>query len=119
VNSQLAAPPTSTAAAASNSVAAAPEGAFAIQVAALNDPLRAKDIAGELMATGLPAYLVIPPASDPDAPYKVRVGPYATRDAAEKTAGILEKRRGEKLWVMRERGLEITKATEITTKERR
>jgi cell division septation protein DedD len=95
---------TSTAARAGTSVSVVPEAAFAIQIAALNDPVRAKDMAGELMATGLPAYLVVPPAADPDAPYKVRVGPYTTRAAAEKTAAALERRRGEKLWVMRERG---------------
>ena len=71
------------------------------------------------MAAGMPAYLVIPPAADPDAPYKVRVGPYTTRAAAEKTALVLGQRRGEKVWVMREMSLEGTKGTEVTTKERR
>ena len=73
--------------------------AFAIQIAALNDPLRAKEIVNRLQETGMPAYLVNPPSTDPDAPYRVRVGPYATRAAAEKTAAALEKSRGEKLWV--------------------
>jgi cell division septation protein DedD len=73
--------------------------AFAIQVAALNDPLRARDMVDALKATGMPAYLVPPPDSDPDAPYRVRVGPYSTRVAAQETAATLEKNRGEKLWV--------------------
>ncbi len=79
-------------------------GSFAIQIAALNDPLRAKDIVRDLQASGMPAYLVPPVAADPDAPYRVRVGPYATRAAAARTAAALEERRGEKLWVMRAGG---------------
>ena len=55
-----------------------------------------------LKATGLPAYLVTPPTGEPDGPYRVRIGPYLTRAAAQKTAAALEKRRGEKLWVTRE-----------------
>ena len=77
--------------------------AFAIQIAALNDPLRAREIVNRLKQTGMPAYLVNPPSTDPDAPYRVRIGPYATRGAAEKTAAALEKSRGEKLWVTREK----------------
>ncbi len=85
--------------------AAAPVGppAFAIQIAALNDPLRAREIVTSLKETGLPAYLVNPPRTDPDAPYRIRLGPYGTRSAAEKTAAALEKSRGEKLWVTREK----------------
>jgi hypothetical protein len=77
--------------------------AFAIQIAALNDPLRAREIVNQLKETGMAAYLVHPPSTDPDAPYRVRIGPYATRGAAETTAAALEKSRGEKLWVTREK----------------
>ncbi len=86
------------------SAAAAPPAdasAFAVQIAALNDPDRANDLVRDLQATGMPAYLVSPRPADPDAPYRVRVGPYATRAAAQKTASALEERRGEKLWVTR------------------
>ena len=76
---------------------------FAIQIAALNDPLRAKDAVQQLKVNGLPAYLVSPPASDPDAPYRVRVGPYRSREEAQKTAATLEAQRNEKLWVTREK----------------
>ena len=82
---------------------AAGASAFAIQIAALNDPLRAREIVNRLKQTGMPAYLVNPPSTDPDAPYRVRVGPYATRAAAEKTAAALEQSRGEKLWVTKEK----------------
>jgi len=75
---------------------------FTIQIAALNDPLRAKDAVQQLKANGLPAYLVNPPASDPDAPYRVRVGPYRSREEAQKTAATLEAERKQKLWVTKE-----------------
>ena len=76
---------------------------FAIQIAALNDPLRAKDTVQKLKAAGMPAYLVSPPPSDPDAPYRVRLGPYNSREEALKVAATLEAQRGEKLWVTREK----------------
>jgi cell division septation protein DedD len=46
---------------------------------------------------------VTPSASDPDAPYRVRAGPYASREAAQKAAATLEAQRGEKVWVTREK----------------
>ncbi|HEY7498674.1 MAG TPA: SPOR domain-containing protein [Vicinamibacterales bacterium] len=76
---------------------------FAVQIIALNDPSRARDAVAELKAAGLPAYLVEPPASDPDGPYRVRLGRYATRADAEAAATALEKSRGEKYWVIKER----------------
>jgi cell division septation protein DedD len=76
---------------------------FAIQITAVNDPLRAADIIEQLRKDGYSAYLVLPPASEPDAPYKVRVGFYATRAEADQEARVLEKRRKEKVWVVRER----------------
>jgi cell division septation protein DedD len=78
------------------------ESAFAIQIAALSDPVRARDVVKALKATGMPAYLVTPSAGEPDGPYRVRIGPYLTRAAAQKTATALEKSRGEKLWVTKE-----------------
>jgi cell division septation protein DedD len=80
----------------------AQQGRFAIQVAALNDPARARELVERLRSAGHPSYLVEPPAADPDAPYKVRVGHYPTRSAAEPTLRALEKERGEKLWIVRE-----------------
>ena len=78
-------------------------GKFTIQIAALNDPLRAKDAVLQLMKRGMPAYLLDPPSSDPDGPYRVRVGPYNTREEAQKIAASLEQQRHEKVWVTRER----------------
>jgi cell division septation protein DedD len=77
--------------------------AFAIQIGAFNDSTRAAEALRALEAAGLPAYVVAPPASDPDAPYRVRVGRYETRAEAQSVASSLEKTRREKLWVVRER----------------
>jgi cell division septation protein DedD len=76
---------------------------YAIQIIALHDPSRARDAVTELKAAGFPAYLVEPPPSDPDGPYRVRLGRYASRADAQAAAADLEKRRGEKYWVIRER----------------
>jgi cell division septation protein DedD len=76
-----------------------PSGPFTVQVAALNDPLRARHIVDDLQDAGFEAYLVEPPAADPDGPYRVRVGRYGSRVTAQRTADALERRLGEKLWV--------------------
>jgi cell division septation protein DedD len=73
---------------------------FAIQVAALSDPARARALVQELKAAGFPAFVVEPGAADPQAPYRIRVGPYATRAAVDKALAALEQKRGEKLWVI-------------------
>ena len=75
---------------------------YAVQVAALSDPLRARVMAETLSAAGFPAYVVPPGPSDPDGPYRVRVGRYRTRQAASGAAATLQKLRGEKLWVINE-----------------
>ena len=75
---------------------------YAVQIAALNDPLRARGMAETLAAAGFPAYVVPPGPSDPDGPYRVRVGHYRTRQAASGAAATLQKLRGEKLWVINE-----------------
>lgn len=93
----------SRAASASASSAELLPASFAIQIAALSDPLRAREIVRALKARGIPAYLVAPTAAEPDGLYRVRVGPYLTRAAAQKTATALEKSRGEKMWVTKER----------------
>ena len=74
---------------------------FTIQIAALRDATRAVALAGELKAAGFPAY--VEPAAAEGVWHRVRVGRYATRAAVEKILVQLEKRRGEKLWVIRER----------------
>jgi cell division septation protein DedD len=58
-------------------------------------------LAAELKAAGFPAYVEPEAAGSPW--HRVRVGRYATRAAVEKVLVRLEKRRSEKLWVIRER----------------
>jgi cell division septation protein DedD len=76
-------------------------GIFTIQVAALNDPLRAREMVADLTAGGFAAYLVEPSPSDPDGPFRVRVGRFASRALAQQTARALESRLSLKLWVTR------------------
>ena len=78
-------------------------GKFAIQIAALNDQSRARDAVQQLKSAGMPAYLLEPPASEPDGPYRVRLGPYASREEAQKVAATLEAQRGAKVWVTTEK----------------
>jgi cell division septation protein DedD len=75
---------------------------YTIQIAALSDSTNAQALLAELKASGLPAYIKQPGLSDP-ALYRIRVGPYKTRAAAENAVTALERQRGEKLWVTRER----------------
>jgi hypothetical protein len=79
----------------------AAERGFAIQIAALNDPVRARELVRDLNGSGLAAYVLEPTAADPDAPFRVRVGPYDTASSAQTAVAALEKIRREKLWVIR------------------
>ena len=91
-------------AAAGHTTEAAPRSAaaaFTIQVAALNDQERARELVAELKASGFAAYLLEPDA-DEDGPFRVRVGRFGTRAQAERTAGALESRVNQKMWVTRE-----------------
>jgi cell division septation protein DedD len=74
---------------------------YAVQVAALSDIDNAREIVLRLGASGLPAYLIEPPAGD--SLYRVRVGTYPTRAAALKVAADLGGSLGVKVWVMREK----------------
>jgi cell division septation protein DedD len=76
---------------------------YVIQVAALTDPVRAKALVKSLQASGYPAYLLEPPPSDPAGLFKIRIGHYSTLAAAETMRAQLERQRGEKLWITRER----------------
>jgi cell division septation protein DedD len=75
---------------------------FAVQVAALLDPLRARALVRELASAGYPAYLMPPGINDPDGPYRIRVGGYRTRAAANAAAIALGRQRNEELWVIRD-----------------
>jgi cell division septation protein DedD len=73
-----------------------------LQVAAFDDPLRARRLVAELAAGGFDAYLGEPPLDNPDAPYRVRVGAYATRAEAEVAAAAVTRAVGQKPWITRE-----------------
>ena len=75
---------------------------FALQIAAFDDPLRARKLAGELSSTGFAAYIVEPTANNPNAPYRVRIGSYPTRVDAERAAVAVMKTVGQKPWITRE-----------------
>ena len=80
----------------------APRG-FTIQVAALSDLESARALAAELQRAGYKSYVVNPPPEDANGLYRVRVGRYTTRASANRVVTRLERLRGEKLWVTRER----------------
>ncbi|OFW07271.1 MAG: hypothetical protein A3H96_17270 [Acidobacteria bacterium RIFCSPLOWO2_02_FULL_67_36] len=75
---------------------------FAVQVAALLNRDSAAALVRELKAAGLPVYLLESPDA-PDSLVRVRVGPFKSRTAAERAARRLERQRGGKLWVIKER----------------
>jgi cell division septation protein DedD len=77
-------------------------GSFTVQIAALDDPLRAASLVEDLQRRGYAAYLVKPPASDPDAPFRVRVGRYDSRAEADRSADALERVAGGKVWIVRD-----------------
>jgi len=65
-------------------------GGFAIQVAALSDAARAKELQAKITAGGMKAYTeVVQTAKGPVT--RVRVGPYASRESAEKARSQLQK----------------------------
>jgi len=65
-------------------------GGFVIQVAALSDAARAKELQEKIAGSGLKAYTeIVQTANGPVT--RVRVGPYASRDAAEKARPSLQR----------------------------
>jgi hypothetical protein len=71
---------------------------FTIQVAALTAADAARDIAADLKRDGFDAYIV-EPAANADGLYRVRVGTYLNRAAAQRVVARLERELGLKLWV--------------------
>ena len=76
--------------------------AYTIQIAALVNEENARALTAELKRAGFAAYLLVPPPEG-DELYRVRVGHYASRTAAQATVDHLEQRLGLKLWVTRSR----------------
>ncbi|MBX3651197.1 MAG: SPOR domain-containing protein [Burkholderiales bacterium] len=70
--------------------AAKSAGSFVIQVAALSDAARAKELQAKITAGGMKAYTeVVQTAKGPVT--RVRVGPYTSRESAEKARSQLQK----------------------------
>ena len=63
---------------------------FSVQIAALRDELRAKQLAREVQAAGFPATIVESGASRDARIFRVRVGRYEDRAGAVKVAGEIE-----------------------------
>jgi len=61
-----------------------------LQVAALSSADQANRLLDELLDEGFPAFLVRPEPSDDPRLYRVRVGPFATEEAASLARGALE-----------------------------
>ena len=80
----------------------ATEGIF-IQVGAFADKEPARRLQLRLQEKKLPVILVLPEDSE-DQRWRVRVGPYQQRDAAEKVAKDLKRNERLPTWVMREAG---------------
>jgi hypothetical protein len=100
---RAAAPSTGRAATAASPSSSGELERFSVQIAALTDPVRARLMVERLRGQGFPSYLVEPDASNPDGPYKVRIGGYPSRSAAQKVAEAIEKATGDKVWVIKER----------------
>jgi cell division septation protein DedD len=76
---------------------------FAVQVGAFSERSAADQLVGSLRGDRFPAYLV-EGAPGEGARFRVRVGPYATREEASGQAGRLKERRRLPTWVIREGG---------------
>lgn len=70
-------------------VKAAPNGKFVVQVAALADTAKAKQLQQRVAGAGVKAYTEVVRTAKGNVT-RVRAGPYATREAAEKARGLLK-----------------------------
>ena len=74
---------------------------YTVQVAALRSPGAAEAFAARLREKGYPAYVVEPAPDGPAAMYRVRVGRYADRGAAERVLRRLAQEEQLKPWITR------------------
>ena len=77
-------------AAAAESAKSAAAGAYVVQVAALADPAKVKQLQKQMAGAGLKTYTEVVPTQNGEVT-RVRAGPYATREAAEKARTQLKK----------------------------
>ncbi len=76
------------------------DGGVAVQVGAFADKPSAERLAGSLRDKGYPAYLA--PGGTGSARWRVRVGPWPTRDAGERAAARLKREERLPTWVLEE-----------------
>ena len=73
---------------------------FAVQISAVRNGDSARALAKSLQSAGYPAYVLAPSA--PKGFFRIRVGPYPTRAAAEEVRNRIARERGVKGWVTRD-----------------
>jgi DedD protein len=78
---------------------AAAEGGYAIQVGAFASAEAAQGLASRLRTAGYPVHVIAPERDDR---WRVRVGPVASRDEADRTASRLKSEQALPTWVLRE-----------------
>lgn len=93
-------PKAAKAAPAASTPAAAADGGYALQVAALRERAEAEAIAKRLSSKGYSAYVLAPATGTPSV-YRVRVGQFKTRHEAETVATKLQKEEQFKPWITR------------------
>lgn len=73
-------------------------GGYAIQVGAFGSPASARRLVQQLRASGLSGYVKQEPSGV--APYKVRVGPFSSRDEANAVARRLKREKSLPTWIL-------------------
>jgi len=96
-----AAPPAPAAPRPPAAVAAPRAGGLAVQVGAFSTSRAAEDLAGSLRSKGLPV-VVSPGTQSGESRWRVRVGPYASREEAEATADRLKREDRLPTWILSE-----------------
>jgi DedD protein len=94
--------PTATAAAAP--VKPRPGGKLSVQVGAFAESKAAEELASSLRSSGLPVYVSPSAAAEGDQRWRVRVGPVATREEADRIAARLKAKEKLPTWVLSEDG---------------
>jgi DedD protein len=97
-------PPLPSATKAAVAVAARPAGKLSVQVGAFAESKAAEELASSLRSAGLPVYVSPSAAAAGDQRWRVRVGPLATREEADRIAARLKTKEKLPTWVLSEDG---------------
>ncbi len=85
-------------------VAARPGGKLSVQVGAFAESRAAEELASSLRSSGLPVYVSPSAAAAGDQRWRVRVGPIATREEADRIAARLKTKEKLPTWVLPDDG---------------